>query len=179
MRNAIQSRKPTLTAMQTRYTDHATPLYLQELVLTSPSNGNRLVGIVHLQTKSQKAPEFYEKCKYSHLAFPLLGHNSTIQSTKGKQGAADHDAHTKIPLLHCKLQHKQLTDAIINPLCGTATTFPCSTNSSYFAYLGSVVYSVWSVLVVLQAMWWSLNVSLCFSEHSRTYRTVCCSFLTQ
>jgi hypothetical protein len=35
-----------------RRTDHVTPLYLQKLVLTSPTTGGRSVGIVRLRTKA-------------------------------------------------------------------------------------------------------------------------------
>jgi hypothetical protein len=35
-----------------RRTDYATPFYPQKLVLTSPTSGGRLVGIVRLRTKA-------------------------------------------------------------------------------------------------------------------------------
>jgi hypothetical protein len=35
-------------------TDHATPLYLQKLALTSPTCGGRSVGIVRSQTKAME-----------------------------------------------------------------------------------------------------------------------------
>jgi hypothetical protein len=35
-------------------TDHATPLYPQKLLLTSPTSSDRLVGIVHSQTKAME-----------------------------------------------------------------------------------------------------------------------------
>lgn len=46
-----------------------------------------------------------QKCKYIHLAFALLGHGSTIRCTAGMQEVGGHDVHTKIPPLHCILQH--------------------------------------------------------------------------
>jgi hypothetical protein len=38
------------TAIEIRYADHATPLYQQKLALTSPTSGDRSVGIVLLRT---------------------------------------------------------------------------------------------------------------------------------
>ena len=46
------SSKQRLTAVGTRYADHATPLYPQKLALTSPTGGGRSVGIVRSQTKA-------------------------------------------------------------------------------------------------------------------------------
>jgi len=40
----------------TRCADHVTPLYPQELALTSPTGGGRSVGIVRVRTK---ATEFF------------------------------------------------------------------------------------------------------------------------
>ena len=46
------SRKQRLTAVGTRCADHVTPLYPQELALTSPTGGGRSVGIVRVRTKA-------------------------------------------------------------------------------------------------------------------------------
>jgi hypothetical protein len=40
------------TAVGIRCADHATPLYAQNLALTSPTNGDRLVGIVRSLTEA-------------------------------------------------------------------------------------------------------------------------------
>jgi hypothetical protein len=47
-----RSRKPRLRPQGIRRTDHATPLYPQELALTSPTSGGRSVGIVRSRTKA-------------------------------------------------------------------------------------------------------------------------------
>ena len=47
-----RSRKQRLTAVGTRCADHVTPLYPQELALTSPTGGGRSVGIVRVRTKA-------------------------------------------------------------------------------------------------------------------------------
>jgi hypothetical protein len=39
-------------AVGIRHADHATPLYLQKLALTSPTSGGRLVGIVGSRTQA-------------------------------------------------------------------------------------------------------------------------------
>jgi hypothetical protein len=44
--------KTEIMAIGIHQADHATPLYLQKLALTSPTNGGSFVGIVHLQTKA-------------------------------------------------------------------------------------------------------------------------------
>ena len=41
-----------LTAVGTRCADHVTPLYPQKLALTSPTGGDRSVGIVRVRTKA-------------------------------------------------------------------------------------------------------------------------------
>jgi hypothetical protein len=45
--------KPILTALGIGCTDHATPLYPQNLALTSPTSGGISVGIVRLRTESR------------------------------------------------------------------------------------------------------------------------------
>jgi hypothetical protein len=50
----VRSRKPRLLPQGIRRTDHATPLYQQELALTSPTSGSRSVGIVRSGTKATK-----------------------------------------------------------------------------------------------------------------------------
>jgi len=47
-----RSRKQRLTAVGTRCADHVTPLYPQELALTSPTGGGRSVGIVRVRTNA-------------------------------------------------------------------------------------------------------------------------------
>jgi len=47
-----RSRKQRLTAVGTRCTDHVTPLYPQNLALTSPTGGSPSVGIVRVRTKA-------------------------------------------------------------------------------------------------------------------------------
>ena len=44
--------KCLLTAVGTRCADHVTPLYPQQLALTSPTGGGRSVGIVRSRTKA-------------------------------------------------------------------------------------------------------------------------------
>jgi len=66
-----RSRKQRLTAVGTRCADHVTPLYPQELALTSPTGGGRSVGIVRVRTK---ATEFSFKgyiynCGFSFCVF--------------------------------------------------------------------------------------------------------------
>jgi hypothetical protein len=39
-------------AVEIRYADHATPLYLQKLALTLPTSSDRSVGIVRSRTKA-------------------------------------------------------------------------------------------------------------------------------
>ena len=46
-----RSRKQRLTAVGIRCADHVTPLYPQNLALTSPTGGGRSVGIVRVRTK--------------------------------------------------------------------------------------------------------------------------------
>jgi hypothetical protein len=48
----VRSIKPRLRPQGIRRTDHATPLYPQELALTSPTSGGRSVGIVRSRTKA-------------------------------------------------------------------------------------------------------------------------------
>jgi hypothetical protein len=48
---SYRSRKPRLRPWGIRRTDHATPLYPQNLTLTSPTSGGRSVGIVRSLTK--------------------------------------------------------------------------------------------------------------------------------
>jgi hypothetical protein len=52
------SRKYRLTAVGILCADHATPLYLQKLAVTSPTSGGRSVGIVRLRTKATKLSYF-------------------------------------------------------------------------------------------------------------------------
>ena len=47
-----RSIKQRLTALGTRCADHVTPLYPQELALTSPTGGGRSIGIVRVRTKA-------------------------------------------------------------------------------------------------------------------------------
>jgi len=47
-----RSRKQRLTVVGTRCADHVTPLYPQKLALTSPTGGDRSVGIVRVLTKA-------------------------------------------------------------------------------------------------------------------------------
>ena len=47
-----RSRKQRLMAVGTRCADHVTPLYPQKLALTSPTGGDRSVGIVRVRTKA-------------------------------------------------------------------------------------------------------------------------------
>jgi hypothetical protein len=49
-----KSRKQRLTAVGTHCADHVTPLYPQNLALTSPTGGGRSVGIVRSRTKAME-----------------------------------------------------------------------------------------------------------------------------
>jgi hypothetical protein len=61
------SRKPRLTAMGIRCTDHATPPISKKLALTSQTSGGCSVGIVRLRTK---ATEF----SFSYSIYKLESH---------------------------------------------------------------------------------------------------------
>jgi len=65
-----RSRKQRLTAVGTRCADHVTPLYPQQLALTSPTGGGRSVGIVRVRTK---ATEFSFRVTIAPIA-PVSGH---------------------------------------------------------------------------------------------------------
>jgi hypothetical protein len=46
-----------------RRADHATPLYLQKLALTSPTRGGRSVGIVSSQSKAMELRDYFNAMK--------------------------------------------------------------------------------------------------------------------
>jgi hypothetical protein len=48
----LRSREQRLTAVGNRCADHVTPLHPQNLALTSPTGGDRSVGIVRSRTKA-------------------------------------------------------------------------------------------------------------------------------
>jgi hypothetical protein len=54
----VWPRKPRLRPKGICRTDHATPLYLQKLALTSPTSGCRSVSIVRLRTKAMELVSF-------------------------------------------------------------------------------------------------------------------------
>jgi hypothetical protein len=61
------SRKPRLTAVETRCAD---TLYPQKLTLTSPASGGRSVGIVRLRTKATEfslVPIYYLSKQRAHV----------------------------------------------------------------------------------------------------------------
>jgi len=68
------SIKQRLTAVGTRCADHVTPLYPQELALTSLTGGGRSVGIVRVRTK---ATEFF-----NHKHYRALVHQTGGESTR-------------------------------------------------------------------------------------------------
>ena len=53
--------------MGTRCADHVTPLYPQNLALTSPTGGGRSVGIVRSRTKATEFSSIWAKRKGNEL----------------------------------------------------------------------------------------------------------------
>jgi hypothetical protein len=47
----LRSTKPRITAVGTRCADNAISLYPQKSTITSPTSGDRTIGIIRLRTK--------------------------------------------------------------------------------------------------------------------------------
>jgi len=73
-----RSRKQRLTTVGTRCADHVTPLYPQKLALTSPTGGDRSVGIVRVRIK---AMEFSLVFFYCVTELTSLGHRPSEKPT--------------------------------------------------------------------------------------------------
>jgi hypothetical protein len=65
----LQSRKPRLTAVGIRWSDHATPPTRKSLALTSSTSGGRSVGIVRLRTMATEKTHntYYHICILHNL----------------------------------------------------------------------------------------------------------------
>jgi hypothetical protein len=68
-KKGLHSNKPRLTALRTRCSDKATPLYAQMLTETSLTNGSHLPGIVHLRTKSHGRIEVFTEVTMKNAIF--------------------------------------------------------------------------------------------------------------
>jgi hypothetical protein len=62
-------KKTEITAVRIRRADHATPFIREKLVLTSPTSGGRLVGMVRSRTKAREFSFFNTDGRSMKLLF--------------------------------------------------------------------------------------------------------------
>jgi hypothetical protein len=99
-KQGLRSRKPRITAAETRRTDQATAFYPQRMAINSPTSGSRSVGMARLWTKSTEFVRGGPTC--SPLLWRLVVDEPLLAAEHAENTAVIRHTHTRLyaPQLH-------------------------------------------------------------------------------